>query len=779
MTHLSEQDIALYVIGAHDEVSPEAVETHLAACTTCAIEAEKQAQLELTLVDLSQSIHCPGCRRPIHSLRCGHCGAAAWAGEYRVIRVLVQTQRGRLYLAVGAQGEHVALKELVFTQVPSFGTVDAFEREGRLLGELRHARIPRFVKSFAEGEGVSTRLYLAQELVDGCSLLDKLKTHRFTEGEILDVARQLLETLAYLQALSPPVFHRDIKPANLIQRPDGTIVLVDFGSARDHGPTVGATMAGTYGYSPPEQFVGIVDATSDLYALGASLSHLLSRKPPWQVFETGFERAKMNVSKSTLAFLQKLTAPKPADRYPNATAALTGLDGLERGPQISPKKWIALAMIAAATGAGGTALIHRMVSPDDVAPAPLEAKVVPQPTPAPAPVAEAHGSPSISEWPAANSGPIHRGNDPRAAIERVHWDGQSFKPLLGRGIEVSLRSEAELGSPNRVSDAVIDRAGRFIALVDDGQTARLWAWSIEEERRLGPIPPSIPSVRTMGPALLAYDGNQYYLAFNRGSISELSVPGGIYRFDLDTNTMKLAGPGVDGAINSIQVPAFDRSHLYVTGDRRTLVYSLSDGNQSPYGRWFEIEGVDLVRALIVSRSQIIAEILSVDPEPQYATVLLDRNKRTVETVFDGQRMGELMLDPRDGKLLRYDAKTHRIHGVEIGALEETHRAPHVAKPPPSAAVHAVREKAVKAREFADKGTRLLLAGDLRGAEKQLTGCIALAEIPDCYRSLGVLYANLKDTERSIKHYKKYIELRPDSSDAPQIRQWINDPESQR
>jgi serine/threonine-protein kinase len=135
------------------------------------------------------------------------------------------------------------------------------------------------------------------------------------------------------------VFHRDIKPANLIRRADGRIALVDFGAARDLGSTVGATLVGTFGYMPVEQMGGIVDASTDLYALGATLCHLLSRRPPWKLVEDPQALERLNVSRGFRDYLARLTARQPADRYLSAAAAAQGLRSPPRRKRPAVRGW--------------------------------------------------------------------------------------------------------------------------------------------------------------------------------------------------------------------------------------------------------------------------------------------------------------------------------------------------------------------------------------------------------------------------------------------------------
>src|SRR5438067_2456665 len=201
---------------------------------------------------------CPSCSAPLTGNRCGGCGAAARAGAFRVLSMLAQSPHGRTYRAPGPTGM-VALKELVFALVPTAQQLDAFEREARLLRSVSHPQIPRLIDSFREGEGPSLRLYLTQDLVEGEPLSSRIG---IDESEARIIARQLLSILRYLHERG--IVHRDVKPANVLRRPDGTLALVVFGAARAvEGVTHGATLVGTFGYMPPEQLGGTVDATAD------------------------------------------------------------------------------------------------------------------------------------------------------------------------------------------------------------------------------------------------------------------------------------------------------------------------------------------------------------------------------------------------------------------------------------------------------------------------------------------------------------------------------------
>lgn len=282
-------------------------------------------------------------------------------GGYQVLRLLSQSPHGRLYAARAPSGGEVALKELVFALVPEARQLESFEREARLLREVVHPRIPRFVDFFQEGRGAHTRLYLAQELVQGTSLRELLRERHLREEEAVEVARQVLDTLRYLHELSPRIVHRDVKPANLVRREDGAVFLVDFGAAREllGSGTAGATLVGTFGYMPPEQLGGTLDASCDLYALGASLLHLLTGRSPDEMLASDLSldvATHAFLSPRMERFLRKLVARNPAERFRSALDARLALES-SSGDNRTPPVWrrAAVAVLALGMGMGASA----------------------------------------------------------------------------------------------------------------------------------------------------------------------------------------------------------------------------------------------------------------------------------------------------------------------------------------------------------------------------------------------------------------------------------------
>src|SRR5215204_5955941 len=144
-------------------------------------------------------------------------------GRYCILRPMGRGGMGAVYEAADMRlSRSVALKE---TLVETDELRRAFEREARLLANLRHPALPKVLDHFDEGGG----LFLVMEFIPGEDLGRLLDTgHAFAPAKVLGWAEQLLDALEYLHGLSPPVLHRDIKPANLKLVTPGHVVLLDF-----------------------------------------------------------------------------------------------------------------------------------------------------------------------------------------------------------------------------------------------------------------------------------------------------------------------------------------------------------------------------------------------------------------------------------------------------------------------------------------------------------------------------------------------------------------------
>jgi serine/threonine protein kinase len=204
-------------------------------------------------------------------------------GRYRVVKSLGGGGMKLVYLAEDLRlaARRCALAEMVdsFTS-PDMQSqaVSAFQREADMLAQLNNEHIPRIFDRFSE----ANHHYLVMEYIDGPTLDDELRKNggKLKPEQVIDIALQVLDTLDYLHNLAPPVIYRDLKPSNVMITRDGQAKLIDFGIARHFQPLSNATMIGTQGYAPPEQYRGKVETRSDLYALGATMHHALSGRDP-------------------------------------------------------------------------------------------------------------------------------------------------------------------------------------------------------------------------------------------------------------------------------------------------------------------------------------------------------------------------------------------------------------------------------------------------------------------------------------------------------------------
>ncbi len=228
----------------------------------------------------------------------------------------------------------VIVKLLAFNPQMQWDEFKLFEREAQVLKQLNHPRIPRYRDYFSIDKEMGGGLCwfgLVQQYIPGASLR-QLLSHgkRFTETEVKKLATDVLEILTYLHSFSPPVLHRDIKPSNLMLGDDGQVYLVDFGAVQDSAATEGVTftVVGTTGYAPLEQFWGRAVPASDLYALGATLIHLLTGTAPADLPQRDLRiqfRDRISLNPQFIRWIEVLTAPDLEQRFTQASEALEAL----------------------------------------------------------------------------------------------------------------------------------------------------------------------------------------------------------------------------------------------------------------------------------------------------------------------------------------------------------------------------------------------------------------------------------------------------------------------
>jgi len=267
--------------------------------------------------------------------------------RYRLIRQLGKGGFGRAF-ELDDCGTLKVLKVLNLGRFHSLEgkkkAVSLFQREAAVLSRLNHPGIPRveldgyFVYSEENGE---TLHCLVMEKIEGVNLKQWLKNspnQPLTEKQAIAWLKQLSEILAQLH--QQELVHRDIKPSNIMLRPNGQLVLIDFGAVREVTDTylqrqqanVTGTVIISAGYTPPEQAEGQAVAQSDFFALGRTFVFLLTGKRPID-FEKDPRTGKLNwresapqVSKQFADLIDYLMATFPGMRPQTSEVILRCLE---------------------------------------------------------------------------------------------------------------------------------------------------------------------------------------------------------------------------------------------------------------------------------------------------------------------------------------------------------------------------------------------------------------------------------------------------------------------
>src|SRR6185436_9343374 len=267
-------------------------------------------------------------------------------GRYRIVRQLGAGGMGAVYEAIDE-------RLLVTVAIKETFAVDArlrrqFEQEARLLAQLAHPALPRVSDYFTENE----RSFLVMQFIAGDDLAHSIaeRAGPFPRAQVIAWADQLLDALIYLHTRERQIIHRDIKPHNLKLAANGQIALLDFGLAKAHASdqTTTASSHSIFGYtrrySPLEQIQDQgTSPQSDIYALGATLYHLLTGiKPPDALARAAaLANSKPDplaraddvhpiIGSELSAILDKALALDSADRFQTAQAFRESLRGIGR-----------------------------------------------------------------------------------------------------------------------------------------------------------------------------------------------------------------------------------------------------------------------------------------------------------------------------------------------------------------------------------------------------------------------------------------------------------------
>lgn len=238
----------------------------------------------------------------------------------------------------------VAIKEMI-NQSPDpivrQTVVQNFEREANILATLSHPSIPRIFDYFT----LENRSYLVLDLVNGQDLEAVINDAAdfLPEEQIVNWAVELCDVLEFLHSHKPdPIIFRDMKPSNIMINQHNHIILVDFGIAKPFQAGQKGTMIGTEGYSPPEQYRGEATISADIYSLGATLHHLLTRRdpriePPFSFNERPIRQLNPHVSVELEVAINMALQYNPEERFKSVSDFKQALMDVRRKTGVSDR----------------------------------------------------------------------------------------------------------------------------------------------------------------------------------------------------------------------------------------------------------------------------------------------------------------------------------------------------------------------------------------------------------------------------------------------------------
>ncbi len=255
-------------------------------------------------------------------------------GKYKILSEIGRGGMSVVYMALNEK----ANKTWAIKEVRKGGQVD-FEsvRQGlivetEMLKKLKHPNLPSIIDVIDQGE----IFLIVMDYIEGVSLAKALSTYGVQSQEVVvDWARQLCDVLGYLHNRPKPIIYRDLKPQNIMLKPDGTLTLIDFGTAREFKASniEDTTCLGTIGYAAPEQYggQGQTDARTDIFCLGATLYHLITglnpSEPPYEI--RPIREANARLSGGLENILIKCTQKNPALRYQTCAELMYDLEHYE------------------------------------------------------------------------------------------------------------------------------------------------------------------------------------------------------------------------------------------------------------------------------------------------------------------------------------------------------------------------------------------------------------------------------------------------------------------
>lgn len=252
-------------------------------------------------------------------------------GKYKILNKIGQGGMSVVYLAMNERAnKQWAIKEVRKDGVKDYDVVrQGLIAETDILKRLNHPHLPSIIDVIDRDD----TFLIVMDYIEGKSLDHWLKKDGAQPQEkVVEWAKQICDVLGYLHSRKPPIIYRDLKPANVMLKPDGQIMIIDFGTAREFKETSieDTSCLGTQRYAAPEQYGGHgqTDARTDIYTLGATMYHLLTGHnpslPPYEMYP--IRRWNPALSSGLEKIVLKCTQRNPNDRYQNCAELMYALE---------------------------------------------------------------------------------------------------------------------------------------------------------------------------------------------------------------------------------------------------------------------------------------------------------------------------------------------------------------------------------------------------------------------------------------------------------------------
>lgn len=239
--------------------------------------------------------------------------------KYKIIEQVGEGGMSYVYLARDTRlNKQWAVKRIKFGKKNNRKVViKSFLKEANLLKNLDHPLLPRIVDIVEEDNDI---IYVVMDYIEGIALNDVIELYgQQSQDVIVGWGIQICDALAYLHSRQNPIVFRDLKPSNIMLTPEGTIKLIDFGSAIEYSTEeYNEEYLGTPGYAAPEQYKGSglkVDTRSDIYTFGKTLYYLFTEDKPKKDIDINIREVKSEVSEGIEKIVNRCIERNPQNRY--------------------------------------------------------------------------------------------------------------------------------------------------------------------------------------------------------------------------------------------------------------------------------------------------------------------------------------------------------------------------------------------------------------------------------------------------------------------------------